>query len=262
VRRSKEAVDVVGSIEEKVGASLAARIADEINADGCPAGQRLGSEQELMERYSVSRAGMREAIRLIEQQGLAEMRRGRGGGLVVTAPEDRGVVRAMVNYLTFRRIRPKHLLQARRTIGLALLPLVVERMNGENEHKLRTFLHSEEIQPPEKWLMNSVPHRSRGFHTTLASLTGNPALELFVRSLESLVARAYFGTERNRLRHLDNLATVHERHIAVAEALIARDLALATLLFEEHQRITAEMYATPPPANCDRVAHKQETIFS
>jgi DNA-binding FadR family transcriptional regulator len=252
---------VVGSIEEKVGASLAARIADEINADGCAAGQRLGSEQELMERYSVSRAGMREAIRLIEQQGLAEMRRGRGGGLVVTAPEDRGVVRAMVNYLTFRRIRPRHLLQARKTIGLALLQLVVERMDDENELKLRTFLLSEETQPPDKWLINGVPHRSRGFHTTLASLTGNPALELFVRSLESLVARAYFSTEHNRLHHFDNLATVHECHIAVAEALIARDLALATELFEEHQRITAEMYSASRPANCHNTAAKQEPIF-
>ena len=74
---------------------VASRIEDEVVARGWPIGEVLGSETELIERFAVSRAVLREAVRLVEHAGVARMRRGPGGGLVVSEPDRRAVVRAM-----------------------------------------------------------------------------------------------------------------------------------------------------------------------
>jgi GntR family transcriptional regulator, transcriptional repressor for pyruvate dehydrogenase complex len=50
-------------------------------------GQQLMSEDELTEHFGVARPTLREALRVLESQGLLAIRRGRGGGPVVTHPD-------------------------------------------------------------------------------------------------------------------------------------------------------------------------------
>lgn len=52
-----------------------------------PVGHRLPGEIELAERYGVGRAAVREALRLLERDGLVEVRRGVNGGIFVRHPE-------------------------------------------------------------------------------------------------------------------------------------------------------------------------------
>ena len=85
----------------KLGEQLAERVEEEIIASGWPVGKVLGSEAELIERYGVSRAVFREAMRIVDHHGVAEMRRGPGGGLVVVAPKaDAAVLFRMICYLS------------------------------------------------------------------------------------------------------------------------------------------------------------------
>jgi hypothetical protein len=48
-------------------------------------GELVASETAMLESYQVSRESLREALRLLETQGLVELRRGRGGGALVGA---------------------------------------------------------------------------------------------------------------------------------------------------------------------------------
>ena len=50
-------------------------------------GQRLPPEDDLTVQFGVARTTLREALRVLESQGLLEIRRGRGGGPVVTHPD-------------------------------------------------------------------------------------------------------------------------------------------------------------------------------
>src|ERR1700751_3349302 len=85
--------------EAKRAAKVADRIIEDVMAMGWPVGEVLGSETELLERYNVSRAVFREAVRLIEHQQVARTRRGPGGGLVVTEPTVDAGIDAVVLYL-------------------------------------------------------------------------------------------------------------------------------------------------------------------
>lgn len=49
-------------------------------------GDRLPPEEELTAAFGIARTTLREALRVLEYEGLLEIRRGRGGGPVVTHP--------------------------------------------------------------------------------------------------------------------------------------------------------------------------------
>src|ERR1700683_2485466 len=83
----------------KRAAQVADLIVEDVMALGWPVGQVLGSESDLLERYTVSRAVFREAVRLVEHQQVARTRRGPGGGLVITEPTVGAVSDAVVLYL-------------------------------------------------------------------------------------------------------------------------------------------------------------------
>jgi DNA-binding FadR family transcriptional regulator len=55
----------------------------EILGDGMPPGERLGTKEELRQRFGVAVATVNEAVRLLETRGLIEARPGPGGGVFV-----------------------------------------------------------------------------------------------------------------------------------------------------------------------------------
>lgn len=68
------------------------------NADW-PIGMNLGSEAELMERFTVGRATVREAIRALERLGVVQMGRGGASGLRIIRPDPAQTIIASQRYL-------------------------------------------------------------------------------------------------------------------------------------------------------------------
>jgi GntR family transcriptional regulator, transcriptional repressor for pyruvate dehydrogenase complex len=66
---------------------VAERLRREIVTGRLPIGERLPSEEELTATFGIARTTLREALRVLESQGLIEIRRGRGGGPTVTKPD-------------------------------------------------------------------------------------------------------------------------------------------------------------------------------
>lgn len=56
------------------------------------AGQRIGTKDELRQRFGVAVATMNEAVRLMEMRGLVVARPGPGGGVFATNPTARASV--------------------------------------------------------------------------------------------------------------------------------------------------------------------------
>ncbi len=85
-------------------------------------GQSLGSEHELTNRYGVSRAVLREAVRVLESHGVAEMRLGRGGGLRVSAPRADAAVDSFDLVLSYRGATVEDLIEATGVLDAARRP--------------------------------------------------------------------------------------------------------------------------------------------
>jgi len=164
--------------DAKLAAGVARRILTDVVDRGWPVGEVLGSQAELIERYGVSRAVFREAVRLVENQQVATMRRGPGGGLVVTEPTVDAIIDAAVLYLHRANTRLTEVFEARIVLEVIAAELATDRLTDDDATELRTMEEAE-------------VHDHRALHARLAALTRNPALELFVDILNR-VALLYF----------------------------------------------------------------------
>jgi DNA-binding FadR family transcriptional regulator len=196
---------------------IADQIAQTIVGQRWEPGELFGSEVELIARYGVSRAVFREAVRLLEHHGLAEMRRGLHGGLFIRQPDPAPVAKAMAVYLDFEKVEPRQLEDARLAIELFCAERVAARINEDGVDEIRAYLAFEATQ-----VSSGAAPSLHDFHVLMARLTANPALHLFVQTLTDLTQRQPVR-ERNRL----SLDDVHAAHVKIAEAIIARDGALA-----------------------------------
>jgi DNA-binding FadR family transcriptional regulator len=77
------------------GVALADEIEKEVRTRKHKAGAVLGFESNLIARSGKGRSVVRQAIRILEQRGIAYSRRGTGGGLIVAQPEADSAIRAL-----------------------------------------------------------------------------------------------------------------------------------------------------------------------
>jgi len=216
----------------KLGEQLAEVIEEEIIARGWPVGELLGSETELIERYGVSRAVFREAIRIVAHHGVAEMRRGPGGGLVVIAPSADAAVRTLSLNLEFLDLSPEQINEARLAIELSCVRSAIEHLDDEGRQRIETFLAGEldEILAGRDSDRARDEFATNDFHLLLAELTSNPAMRLFVDVLSRVTSR-----HSERAPSLEAAAReVHSAHSRIAEAILAGDVAAAERRMRRH----------------------------
>ncbi|MER5195709.1 FadR/GntR family transcriptional regulator [Streptomyces sp. NPDC002755] len=214
----------------KLAAQTAQRIEATVIRQGWPVGESLGSEVDLRERLGVSRAVLREAVRLVEHHQVARMRRGPGGGLIVCAPDAGPATRAMVIYLEYVGTSVTDLLRARQLLEPIAAGLAADRITEEGIATLRATLDSERGH----WDDPSV-HSQDPLHPVLGRLSGNPVLHLFIDVLTRLTAR-YAHTSRRISRAEMHAAkeTSHREHRAVVDAVVADDGARAQTELTAH----------------------------
>ena len=207
----------------KLAERVAADIETRIIRHNWPTGHVIGSEAELLDTYGVSRAILREAIRILEHQSIAAMRKGPGGGLVVGEPSAAVVSRAIAVYFRHQRVDPAQLVEVRAAIEASVLRLVHAKMSPALAQQLRHHLAADEGP--------TAHHSLHHFHLMLAAMTGNPGIELFV---QCLVILTDIQSEEAAPQHDNTAENLHDAHVAVAEALIGGDLDRAIRAMSDH----------------------------
>jgi DNA-binding FadR family transcriptional regulator len=214
------------STQAKLATGVADRIVSEIVDQGWPVGAVLGSEPELLERYGVSRAVFREAVRLVEHQQVVTTRRGPGGGLVVTAPTIEGVADA--TQLTLFRLGASldEVAEARIVLERLGVELAASRLRELDEQALAELIQGEE------------DGQVRDHHSILAAATGNPALELFVELLSKITGLFLVDRTLVTSRIVDEVRRAHAR---IVESVCQGDGERAANRMETHLRAEADL---------------------
>jgi len=209
----------------KRAAKVADGIVEDVMALGWPVGEVLGSEADLLERYHVSRAVFREAVRLLEHQQVARTRRGPGGGLVITEPTVGAVSDAVVLYLHRVDATLDEIFEARIILEELACQLAAERTDEADLAALRRF-----VDP------GGGP---RGLHMLVAEISRNAGLELFV-DVFNRVAQLYSPDWQHFGKALGR-ETEHA-HAKIAEAIMAGDAGLARNRMRKHLDAEAEFF--------------------
>jgi GntR family transcriptional repressor for pyruvate dehydrogenase complex len=149
-------------------------------------GDKLPSERELVEKFKVSKATLREALRSLEVLGFLEIRKGVSGGPFVTEVDMTKARDSFTNFLLFKNLSLKDLSEVR----LLLEPYIAEKatlaITQEDLSRLEKL-----IKESEHAIKNNIGSESRKdeieFHRIIASITGNPILMFILDFVENLL---------------------------------------------------------------------------
>jgi len=148
-------------------------------------GDLLPKQDELLEEFRISRPSLREALRILESEGLLTVRRGNVGGSVVEAPNAESSAYMFGLVLQSRRGTVADLADAIRHIEPITASLCAERPDRETEVIPQLRANIAECEAA----MSDGPQftvLSREFHEQLVAACGNQTLILMVGALESL----------------------------------------------------------------------------
>ena len=212
----------VDSRRAKVAGRAAERIIADIIESGWPVGEILGSEAELIERYGISRAVFREAVRLVEHQHVARMRRGPGGGLVVEEPGVDAVISAVVLYLLRVDATLDEVFDTRLVLEEIVAETASERIDDDDATAIRATLAAE---------ADASGGDQRRLHSQLARATGNPVLDLFVETLNRVARFYYADPDASSTPEFSSSLKAHKH---IAEAVLNRNPRLARTRMRRH----------------------------
>ncbi|HZR98340.1 MAG TPA: FadR/GntR family transcriptional regulator [Chloroflexota bacterium] len=147
-------------------------------------GDRLPPEPVLAEQFGVSRMGVREALRVLELQGLVEVRHGYAGGVFVAEPNGTALLGALEDSLRQGQVGADELYQARVLVEPAIARLAVERDAATLAERL-----ADNVARTEQALAGGAPVSAlnREFHRIVAEHAGNRVLALMMRALQELL---------------------------------------------------------------------------
>jgi DNA-binding FadR family transcriptional regulator len=168
------------------------QIADELRAlivsGELAEGDSLGHEPDLVDRFGVSRPSLREALRILEAEGLVTVVRGVHGGVVVHEPDERMTARTAALVLQARNVSLADVFEARGLLEpLAARAIATARARRSAINELRRLVREEEevIEDPERFGVANA-----AFHERLVALAGNQTLSIVAEMLNEIVARA------------------------------------------------------------------------
>ena len=115
-------------------------------------GDSLGHEPELVERFGVSRPSLREALRILEAEGLITVVRGVLGGVVVHEPDERMTARTAALVLQARNVSLADVYEARSLLEPTAVRVIASlRSRRAAAAELRQLIKQQErvIDDPE-----------------------------------------------------------------------------------------------------------------
>jgi GntR family transcriptional regulator, transcriptional repressor for pyruvate dehydrogenase complex len=181
-----------------------------------PVGSSLPSERELMNRYGVSRATVREALRVLRAQDLIQVRRGRNGGSFISSPSSQSVVRSLNQFINGQDFRFVDLVSARLAIEPAAAAQAAICRSVEKLDALRVC--SEECESSLEDIDRFVDANLE-WHLALAEASENP---LFVAFLTSIASAIHSATAFEEFDIRTRMAVV-KVHWQIYEAIYERD---------------------------------------
>lgn len=174
----------------KTGEALAANIRQQIASGELEIGARLPTEDELTEQYGIARTTLREALRILESQGLIQIRRGRGGGATVTMPDLARLAEPLAVVLQLRKTTVDDLDAARVLIEPRLAGWLAEHRSDDDLAMLR------EVVDQAARAANAGDQLAFGraaalLHSTILERGGNETLSVLSQLLHRLAVHRY-----------------------------------------------------------------------
>jgi DNA-binding FadR family transcriptional regulator len=148
-------------------------------------GQRLPSEREMQTRFGTGRGAVREAIKLLQQKGLLEVRQGVKGGAYVRQVQLANVSESLSLFLNQHPVAPETLIEFRESVDQTITQLAIARATATDKDRLLEEAKRFEalLRAPDPDL-EAVGELDRQLNLRLARMAGNALFEWVMHALQ------------------------------------------------------------------------------
>ncbi|CAG0961119.1 partial HTH-type transcriptional regulator LutR, partial [Anaerolineae bacterium] len=155
-------------------------------------GQTLPSERELKVMFQISRGTLREALRVLEQKGLIEIRLGVGGGSVVRSVDAGQVSESLGLLIRSQKVSLSHLTEFRVGMEGSIAAQAAERRSAADVRKLKDLLAvAGACAKNGRRGRDELLEVDKQIHMTIAAATQNPIYQSVLSSIHDNIHRYY-----------------------------------------------------------------------
>ena len=217
---------------------MAARLREQILDGVLPQGTRLPNELVLAGEFGVSRATVREALRVLTAQDLIRTAKGAGGGSYVTVPSAAHVsesLRSGLGLMTSSAdVTLEELLEVRELLEVPAARLAALRRSEEHVERLHAAIPGQPLRldTEEQFVHNA------GFHSTVIDASCNTLLSIAAEPvfavLQTRLSRSQLGQKFHR--------SINDHHREIAAAIESAEERAAGELMYQHLEFLRPYY--------------------
>jgi DNA-binding FadR family transcriptional regulator len=195
-------------------------------------GEILPSERELKEMMQVSRGTLREALRVLEQKGLIEIKLGVGGGAVIQDVSYDRINESLALLIRHQKVSLNHLTEFRVGVEGRVAALAAQRATPADIVRLNTLIkQARQFAERGSESQREFVKEDKKVHLALAEITGNPVYVSLHRTIHDNIDQYYETFLHMEQRELtDNVADLD----AIVKAVEKKDAEEAQRLAECH----------------------------
>ena len=244
-------------IKSKAKRSRPVQVADQIKAwvveRDLRRDDKLPNEAEMIALFQVSKGTVREALRILEAQGLIVTRTGPGGGSFVGEVSQDRALSLLGNYFYFQELSLADIYQMRKVLEPELAAALAGRLDADQIKALEDLIraHASPAQSPEEEKREHIA--SLAFHAKLAEYSGNRLLgfliAFMVRMLtEMTVYRKLYDVpnhelwRRGRQHQLELIDALEKGDAEAARRTMASHMAAAEELMQHQEARLARRF--------------------
>ena len=155
-------------------------------------GDRLPAERELKEMLQTSRSTLREALRVLEQKGLIEIKLGMGGGAVVKAVSSDLVAESLDLLIRSHQVSLRHIAEFRERVEGDVVMLATSRMTESDKGVLKKLLgDARKCVDRGAEAASDFLTADKNIHVCFAKITGNPIYTSVLKTIHENIRRYY-----------------------------------------------------------------------
>ena len=229
-------------IVPKAADVLAARLRELIVQGRIATGDFLPTERELVIESALSRTSVRDALRVLESEGLISTKAGRAGGSMVTLPGRESVARSVELFVRTHGIRLDSLLECRVAVEPTLARLAARQRTAAQLAEM-TAIHEAFVASAD-----DVPRYKSinlDWHLAIARASGNEPLTALMEAIATPIRDAmdYQHVTTSELR-----AAAIKAHTVILKAITDQDEAAAFKRMERHVSAYRDIATRPEAA--------------
>jgi DNA-binding FadR family transcriptional regulator len=211
----------------------------------------LGSEDDLVRRFNVSRVTFRQAAKILEQEQLLKIKRGVNGGYFVQRPTSAAVAHMTAIYLNSRRATLRHLVMSAQPIYLAIAMGAAKAAVPEQAIRLAEFAEEERGILDEDMPLSDFLRTEAKFAMILSRLGPNPVLNLF---LETILHLSALQTEGVWTGHPERITQHRRLRLKLADAILAGDEEIAAVAARRCSIANEQWFEADHPSSPQAIA--------